>query len=183
MGPSGAGKVSSVDLLKVSWIMGFSPVLCRYWYPVLCNIVGKNAYFYPFSISLQTTLMNALTLDAPYGVTKGSVTLNGVAMTDKIFRQHSYLVTQYDRHWPFLTARETLNYAAELYDVALAEDIPIIVDEVVSKLGLQACEKTRNGRLSGGQSRRLSLAIALLKQPTLLFLDEPTSGLVRSGKQ
>jgi ABC-type multidrug transport system ATPase subunit len=44
-------------------------------------------------------------------------------------------------------------------------------------MGLTVCGDTRNARLSGGQMRRLSLGIALLKQPTMLFLDEPTTGL------
>ena len=48
---------------------------------------------------------------------------------------------------------------------------------MISKMGLDTCAHTRAARLSGGQKRRLSLAIARLKHPTLLFLDEPTSGL------
>lgn len=51
-----------------------------------------------------------------------------------------------------------------------------VVEEIIDKMGLRICADTRNARLSGGQARRLSIGIALLKQPTLLFLDEPTSG-------
>jgi ABC-type multidrug transport system ATPase subunit len=64
--------------------------------------------------------------------------------------------------------------------VASAEDLDVIVDEIINKMGLVSCADTRNDRLSGGQRRRLSIGVALLKQPTLLFLDEPTSGLVRT---
>jgi ABC-type multidrug transport system ATPase subunit len=65
--------------------------------------------------------------------------------------------------------------------VALAEDLSAIVDEIINKMGLVSCADTKNDKLSGGQRRRLSIGIALLKQPTLLFLDEPTSGLVRTA--
>jgi ABC-type multidrug transport system ATPase subunit len=125
----------------------------------------------------KSVLISALTLDALFGRTEGRVTLNGVPLTDKIFKSHCYTVVQLDQHWPYLTCRETLRYAAELYDVAAKEDIDAVVDEIVQKMGLDVCVDTRNARLSGGQRRRLSLGIALLKQPTLLFLDEPTTGL------
>lgn len=122
-------------------------------------------------------MINALTLDAFFGRATGSVTLNGVPMTDKIFKSHCYVVVQHDKHWPYLTCHETLRYAAELFDVASPEDINLVVDEIIKKMGLDICRDTRNARLSGGQKRRLSIGIALLKQPTLLFLDEPTTGL------
>jgi ABC-type multidrug transport system ATPase subunit len=126
---------------------------------------------------VQTVLLDALTLDAFFGKPSGKVTLNGVPITDKIFKEHCYVVVQEDKHWPYLTCRETLRYAAELYDVVVKEDLEAVVDEIIAKMGLTVCGDTRNARLSGGQMRRLSLGIALLKQPTLLFLDEPTTGL------
>jgi ABC-type multidrug transport system ATPase subunit len=125
----------------------------------------------------KTVLLNALTLDAFFGRPSGKVTLNGEIITDKIFKEHCYVVVQNDKHWPYLTCRETLRYAAELYDVVVKEDLNAVVDEIIAKMGLDVCADTRNARLSGGQMRRLSLGIALLKQPTMLFLDEPTSGL------
>jgi ABC-type multidrug transport system ATPase subunit len=87
------------------------------------------------------------------------------------------VVKQQDRHWQYLTCRETLIYAAELYDIAFKTNIPVVVDDIIAKMGLDVCKNVKCGRLSGGQKRRLSIAIALLKQPAVIFLDEPTSGL------
>jgi ABC-type multidrug transport system ATPase subunit len=57
-----------------------------------------------------------------------------------------------------------------LYDVVAKEDLSALVEEIVRKMGMESCADTRNAALSGGQRRRLSIGIALLKQPTLLFL-------------
>jgi ABC-type nitrate/sulfonate/bicarbonate transport system ATPase subunit len=127
----------------------------------------------------RTTLISALTLDAFYGTPTGVVTLNGAPMTDNVFKKHCFVVKQQDKHWPYLSTRETLTYAAELYAVASKGDIAEIVSEMISKMGLDSCADTRCARLSGGQRRRLSIAVALLKQPTLLFLDEYVSCICR----
>jgi len=150
---------------------------------ILQDVSGKVKHGHVLAImgpsgAGKTTLISALTLDAFYGKPAGSVTLNGVPITDRIFKKHCFVVKQHDKHWPYLTARESLTYTAELYEVAdNKNDIATIVSDIISKMGLDSCADTRCARLSGGQRRRLSLAVALLKQPTLLFLDEPTSGL------
>lgn len=98
-------------------------------------------------------------------------------MTDRIFKSHCYVVVRQDQHWPYLTCKESLMYAAELFNVADSENLELVVDEIIDKMGLRICADTRNARLSGGQARRLSIGMALLKQPTLIFMDEPTTGL------
>jgi ABC-2 type transport system ATP-binding protein len=54
---------------------------------------------------------------------------------------------------------------------------PLDTDALVERLGLGACGSTPYRRLSGGQQQRLSLAMAVVGRPELLFLDEPTAGL------
>ena len=76
-----------------------------------------------------------------------------------------------------LTARETLIFAARLAGMPLSH-----VDVVLSEMGLESTADTPVGTIfskgmSGGQKRRLSIAIELISTPTLLYLDEPTSGL------
>ena len=103
--------------------------------------------------------------------------MNGLPITDTSFKRYCYVVKQQDTNWPYLSPRETLMYAAELYNVKTDETTDLFVDALIQKTGLMSCADTRIERLSGGQQRRVSLAVALLKQPAVLFLDEPTSGL------
>ena len=83
-----------------------------------------------------------------------------------------------------LTVYETLLFAARLRlprEMSLAEK-KIRVDEVLTELGLNKCSNTRigNARLrgvSGGERKRVSIALEILRGPAVLFLDECTSGL------
>ncbi len=59
---------------------------------------------------------------------------------------------------------------------------PAPVDELVSRLGIDAFSGTTVRRMSGGQRRRVALAAALLPRPDVLFLDEPTAGLDPHGR-
>ncbi|MFG3496642.1 FHA domain-containing protein [Streptomyces sp. NPDC047886] len=94
-------------------------------------------------------------------------------------RQRIGLVPQDDILHLQLTVRRALTYAAELRfpeDTAKAER-EARVDEVVHELGLDQRVDQPVHSLSGGQRKRVSVALELLTKPSLLFLDEPTSGL------
>ncbi|MFC9860810.1 MULTISPECIES: ABC transporter ATP-binding protein [unclassified Streptomyces] len=68
-------------------------------------------------------------------------------------------------------AEEMLRHMARLHAH------PLDVDALIERLGLGGCGRTSYRRLSGGQQQRLSLAMAVIGRPELLFLDEPTAGL------
>jgi len=106
--------------------------------------------------------MNALTLNAHYGTASGEVILNGVPLTEKLFKEKCFVVKQHDIHWPFLTCRETLRFAAGLYN---RDNVDTLVENTIDKMGLKGVADNRNSSLSGGQRRRLSLGIGMLKQP------------------
>jgi ABC-2 type transport system ATP-binding protein len=71
---------------------------------------------------------------------------------------------------PYLTVRETIARNAGYYPA------PRDVDEVIGLVGLAGQERKKVRNLSGGQKRRLDLALGLIGRPELLFLDEPTTG-------
>ena len=131
----------------------------------------------------KTSLLNALTLNATSCHTTGSVTINGENLSQDIFRAHCCIVEQLDIHRAFLTCRETVRYTIDFYEPTMSkEQKEEATNTLLLRLGLHNCADTKVGNaflqgLSGGQKKRLSVAIALCKKPSVLFLDEPTSGL------
>jgi ABC-2 type transport system ATP-binding protein len=93
------------------------------------------------------------------------------------WRERIGIVLQQCRMRPVLTVRETLELYAGYYRR------PRAVGETIELVGLGAKAEERAGRLSGGQQRRLDVAVALIGDPELLFLDEPTTGFDPSARR
>jgi ABC-2 type transport system ATP-binding protein len=74
--------------------------------------------------------------------------------------------------YPQLTVREVLDLFAAFFPGAKRS-----TDELIDLVNLREKEKTRSKNLSGGQRQRLSVALALINKPEIVFLDEPTTGL------
>ena len=89
---------------------------------------------------------------------------------DRAWRARIGVVLQEGSAQPELTVRETLALWAAYYPR------PRPIDETISLAGLEEKADDRVGRLSGGQRRRLDVALSLIGDPDLVFLDEPTTG-------
>jgi ABC-2 type transport system ATP-binding protein len=85
-------------------------------------------------------------------------------------RERTGLVLQDIAVEPYLTVRETIARQAGYYSAP--RDVP----EVISLVGLAGLGRRKVKSLSGGQKRRLDLALGLIGNPELLYLDEPTTG-------
>ncbi|GGV04634.1 ABC transporter ATP-binding protein [Streptomyces filipinensis] len=127
----------------------------------------------------KSTLLNALTGQRP--ADRGTVLYDGRDLYRDYaeLRQRIGLVPQDDILHPQLTVRAALSYAAELRfpeDTTQGERRARVA-EAIRELGLEQRAEQPVHSLSGGQRKRVSVALELLTKPSLLFLDEPTSGL------
>jgi ABC-2 type transport system ATP-binding protein len=104
--------------------------------------------------------------------TAGQVSVLGAdpALADSAWRSRVGIVLQESLPEPGLTVRESL----ELYAGYYAR--PRDVDETIALVGLEQKAEAVGEQLSGGQRRRLDIALALIGDPELVFLDEPTTG-------
>ena len=127
----------------------------------------------------KSTLIKAIAGVDP--ASAGTILLDGVDVYvhfDSLRRRIGY-VPQDDILHPTLTVRETLRFAARLRlpDTVGPADRELRVVAVLDELGLTPRADARVNELSGGQRKRVNVAVELLTSPTLLILDEPTSGL------
>lgn len=116
------------------------------------------------------------TLDMCEGFSKptsGTINVLGLnpATQPQAVRERIGIMLQGGGSYSGTTVREMLNLAAS-YNVN-----PHDPDWLLELLGLQGAAKTTYRRLSGGQQQRLSLALAIIGRPELVFLDEPTAGM------
>ena len=93
------------------------------------------------------------------------------------FKRRIGIVLQSTSVEPYLSVEETINLFRGYYPH------PLPLEEILEVIGLREQRRTRVKRLSGGQQRRLDVAIGLAGDPDLLFLDEPTTGFDPSARR
>ena len=130
----------------------------------------------------KSTLLDILSGFRTTGM-DGNIYINGHVRHLNSFRKCSTYITQDDRLEALLTVAENMTVAA---DLKLPTSTPryekeTIIKDILNTLGLYEHMDTLTEKLSGGQKKRLSIALELVNNPTVMFLDEPTTGLDSSS--
>ncbi|WCJ41760.1 ABC transporter G family member 34 [Euphorbia peplus] len=132
----------------------------------------------------KTTLMDVLAGRKTGGYIEGSICISGYPKNQATFARISGYCEQNDIHSPYVTVVESLIYSAWL---RLAEDVKketreMFVEEVMDLVELNSIRHALVGLpgvngLSTEQRKRLTIAVELVANPSIIFMDEPTSGL------
>lgn len=129
----------------------------------------------------KSTLMSLL--NGSMSPQEGTITINGHSITEEGARELIGFVPQDDLLVEELTVYQNLWFTAKLCFEGMPDDeIHNRVMKVLRELGLDAARDLKVGSpikkyISGGQRKRLNIALELIREPSILFLDEPTSGL------
>ena len=134
------------------------------------GILGPNGAGKSTLIKIMATLLKE---------DSGSIKILGldVDKNEKVIRQKINLITGSERglYWR-LTARENLEYFAELYGIS-KKNKKNLIDKLVKLVGLFGREDEKVEKYSKGMKQRLQIARGLINDPQIIFLDEPTLGL------
>ena len=120
---------------------------------------------------------------------EGSITINGHDISEPEAKNLIGFVPQDDLLIEELTVYQNLWYTAKLCFEGMSDkDIDLRVMKTLKDLGLDASKDLKVGSainkfISGGQRKRLNIALELIREPAVLFLDEPTSGLSSSDTE
>ncbi|XP_033153719.1 ABC transporter G family member 2 [Drosophila mauritiana] len=149
-------------------------------------LMGLTGYFKSGELSAvigpsgagKSTLLNILSGYTTYGFT-GDFRVNGNRRDLKAFKPNVAFIRQDTSLQAFLSVKEAMHFAANLKigihmtHSEKRERVKCILEAI----GMYENRHTRTGQLSGGQRKRLAIALELVNNPPVLILDEPTTGL------
>ncbi|XP_050573971.1 ATP-binding cassette subfamily G member 4-like isoform X4 [Bombus affinis] len=108
----------------------------------------------------------------------GRISINGQTRDEDYLKKMSCYIMQEDLLQPWLTVQEAMQFAVDLkLDNISQKAKSIAIDEILNILRLRHAKDTTTECLSGGERKRLSIALELVSNPPIVFLDEPTTGL------
>lgn len=124
----------------------------------------------------KTTLMDILAgfINSSF---LGTVTVNDIERDLVKFRRSSAYIMQNDNMQSLFTVEEAMHVAADLKLTLKPRERLRRIEEILTVMGLKGTRCTRIGDLSGGERKRLAIALELVNNPPIMFFDEPTSGL------
>lgn len=132
----------------------------------------------------KSSLLNILTGLSTDNIS-GTIRVNGSTQNFKLIRNQSAYIMQDQNLYPLLTVSESMSFAIKFKTGMRMNSVQqrLKSDSILKQLGLYDTLETFVKNLSGGQQKRLSIAIELVNDPLILFLDEPTTGKFMSKLQ
>merc|ERR1712217_1006506 len=123
----------------------------------------------------KTTTLACLTGER--SMTYGEAYINGISIDNQTaIRRFVGYCPQFDALFPLLTAREHLNFYGRIKGL-YGDELKSQIDKLLTALSLTKYENRRAGTYSGGNKRKLSVAVAMIGNPPIVFLDEPSTGM------
>ena len=113
-----------------------------------------------------------------YCPSSGTIHVDGLDSSDHMMQVRKIIgyCAQFDAQWDLLTTREHVLLYAKLRGYK-GKELTEVVETKIDEMNLREYASVRSGALSGGNRRKLSVAMALVGEPELVFLDEPSCGM------
>lgn len=154
---------------KYGEFVAVNNLTCSIYEHEIFALLGVNGAGKTTTIKMLTGLTNVTSGDADILGYTLSKDISKIKKIVNISPQETAIATN-------LTVSENLKFIAEIYGIDKLS-INSKVDELINLFDLESVRNKKSKLLSGGYKRRLSIAMAIITEPKILFLDEPTLGL------